>query len=125
MQRTHRVWLVITVTMLVTLSAPIAAGAMPEGEPKAGAFTCRASATRLGDEITLTFSLRTGRAGRHWQIRIWGNDLRLFSRDRVTSASGNIRVRIGAEDMPGRDVFRFRASHETSGSVCRVDDLRV
>lgn len=125
MPRTHRVWLATAITMVLTLFVPTASGATPGGEPRAGAFTCRASATKLGDEITLTFSLRTGHAGRHWQVRIWHNDMLLLSRDRVTGAAGNIRVRAGAENLPRRDVFRFRAMHEASGSVCRVTELRV
>ena len=125
MQRTRRLWMIISIAMMVVLFVPTAVRARPTSEPRTGAFSCRASATKLGDEITVTFSLRTGIAGRHWQIRIWDNDILLLSRDRVTSAAGNIRVRAGAENLPHRDVFRFRAVHQSSGSVCRVTDLRV
>jgi hypothetical protein len=125
MQRTRRLQIIICIATMVVLFAPTVGGANPTGHSRTGAFSCRASATKLGDEITVTFSLRTGTAGRHWQIRIWDNDILLLTRDRVTSASGMIRVRAGAENLPHRDVFRFRALHEPSGSVCRVTDLRV
>ncbi|HEY6566912.1 MAG TPA: hypothetical protein VI341_05260 [Actinomycetota bacterium] len=125
MQRTHRLWIVIIIAMMVAILAPTPGGARPSGEPRDGAFTCRASATKLGDEITVTFTLRTGTAGRRWQIRIWDNDVRLLSRERVTNEAGNITVRAGAENLPHQDVFRFRATHASRGSVCRVTDLRV
>jgi hypothetical protein len=125
MQRTHWLWFVATVAMVVVLLAPTAGGAMTMDSREGGAFSCRARATKLGDEITITFWLNTTHAGRRWQIRVWDNGVLLLSRTRVTGANGNIRVRAGTQNLPHQDVFRFRATSKGSGSSCRVDDLRV
>lgn len=124
MHATHRNSVVIAAALAIILIVPSVGGAAPGPEPRGGGVSCRARATKLGDEITVTFWLRTGRADRRWLIRIWDNDELLIVRARITNAAGNIRVRVGAENLPHRDVFRFRATTR-GGASCRVDDLRV
>ena len=123
MRNTAKMGWVVTLAMATALLVPTVSTAGP-GVARSGVH-CRAQATRLGDEITVTFWLRGARAHREWRIRIWHDDRLAASASRVTTAVGSARVRVGVENLPGVDVFRFRAVHPSSGSRCVIDDLRV
>ena len=123
MPRTRRTRCAVAAAMVFMLIMPGVAGAMPA--PRAGPIDCRATATKLGDEITVTFWLRTTRAHRFWRIRIWDNQIRIVATTRQTNARGDIRVRAATRNQRGRDVFRFRATNSPSASFCSVGDLRV
>jgi hypothetical protein len=125
MVRSHQIRYAIVAAAAMVLLMPSLGAAVPMDMAGGGAFRCRASATRLGDEITITFWLRTAHADRHWRIRIWDNDVLIYNKTKTTNAMGGIRVRAGTQNLPGRDVFRFRAANRPSGSVCSVRDLRV
>ncbi len=125
MPRTRRTRYAVAAAMVFMLIMPGVAGAMPAPAPRAGPIDCRATATKLGDEITVTFWLRTTRAHRFWTIRIWDNQTRIVSTTRQTNARGDIRVRAATRNQRGRDVFRFRATNSPSASFCSVGDLRV
>jgi hypothetical protein len=113
----------IALAVSIAMLLPGVGSASP-GAARRGEVHCRAQATKLGDEITVTFWLSGAHPHRRSRIRIWQNDELLASRTRVTNARGSIRVQAGAENLPHTDVFRFRAVNEPSGSSCAVVDLR-
>ena len=84
-------------------------------------YSCRLVATKLGEEITLTFRLRTDGAGDAWRVRLFHDDELVFSKRRVTNAEGNLKVVRIEPNLAGVDAFEGRARHLETGEVCRVE----
>ena len=84
-------------------------------------YSCRLVATKLGEEITLTFRLRTDGAGDAWRVRLFHDDELVFSKRRVTNVEGNLKVVRIEPNLAGVDAFEGRARHLETGEVCRVE----
>lgn len=118
----------ISLVVGASLSVALVAGGVSQAVqpvPGGGGVRCRAQATKLGDEITATFWLRGARPHRAWMVRIWHDEALASSVTRVTNPHGRFRVRVGVENLPGRDVFRFRAVDRPRRSSCAIRDLIV
>jgi hypothetical protein len=106
--------------LTVSLVAPqaVATGA---DAPQELEYNCRLVATKLGDEITLTFRLRTDGAGDAWRVRLLHDDELIFSKLRVTNAEGNLKVVRVEPNLTGVDAFEGRARHVETGTICEVE----
>lgn len=120
MTRTRRRFALAAALLCVILVGPIApASAMPRGNQ---IFHCRLRATKLGDEITVRFTVNAGPPRHEWRIRIWDGDELIYHRVRLTNARGNITVVVGTDDRRRRDHLEAKARDLTDGvSSCGVD----
>jgi hypothetical protein len=106
----------VTVT-LATLAAPAAAT-----HRRDQIFHCRLQATKLGDEITITFTVNAQFPRHDWRIRIWDQDDLVYRRVRRTNAEGNIKVVTATDDRRKRDHLEAKARDITDGTpACTVD----
>ena len=121
----RRVPRAMAIALVVLILVPTVGQAVSAPERRGGAITCRARASRLADEITVTFWLNSPHAHRRWLIRIWDRAERVYSEVNRTDFRGKIRVRTVAANQRGRDIFRFNALDLVSGDVCKVEDLRL
>jgi hypothetical protein len=108
------------VCLASAMLAPTGAVAGASG-PRGLDYSCRLGATKLGAEITLTFRLRTDRAGDTWRVRLFHDDELVFSKIRVTNPEGNLKVVRAEPNLPGVDEFMGRARHTETGAVCVVE----
>jgi hypothetical protein len=115
----------MAVALVVLMLVPAVNRAVAAPQRRGTAIACRARASRLAGEITVTFWLNSPHAHRRWLIRIWDRAERVYSDVSRTDFRGKIRVRTVAANQRGRDIFRFNALDLVSGDVCKVDDLRL
>jgi hypothetical protein len=85
-------------------------------------YHCRLRATKLGDQITVTFTVNAQFPRHEWRIRIWhGNEL-VYHKVRRTNAEGNTKAVTVVDDRPGPDRFEAKARDLTDGAPsCAVD----
>ena len=96
-------------------------GSGAAGEPRGLEYNCRLVAAKLGEEITLTFRLRTDGARDTWRIRLFHEGELVFSKPRLTNAEGNVKVVRIEPNLAGIDDFGARARHLETGELCRVE----
>jgi hypothetical protein len=96
-------------------------GSGTAGEPRGLVYNCRLVATKLGEEITLTFRLHTDGARDTWRIRLFHEGDLVFSKPRLTNAEGNIKVVRIEPNLAGIDDFEAQARHLETGDLCRVE----
>ncbi len=89
--------------------------------PRGLDYQCRLVATKLGEEIAVTFRLQTNHARDRWRVRLYHEDELIFSKVRTTNAQGNLRVVRIEPNLPGRDDLATRARHLESGTTCEVE----
>ncbi|MGZ8602390.1 MAG: hypothetical protein ACXWXN_07735 [Actinomycetota bacterium] len=89
--------------------------------PRGLDYQCRLVATKLGEEIAVTFRLQTNLAHDRWRVRLYHEDELTFSKVRTTNAQGNLRVVRIEPNLPGRDDLAARARHLESGTTCEVE----
>ena len=111
------VMLAVVIVCAAIQSAP--AAALTE-RPRGLIFRCRLVATDHGDDIALSFRLRTNESRGHWRIRMFHEGERIVSKARATSAAGDLNVRRSVPDKRGRDDVIGRARHLATGAVCEV-----
>lgn len=121
----RRVRRLMAIALVVVVLSPSATQAVPGHDRRGGTVSCRARASRLADEITVTFWLTSAHPHRRWLIRIWDRAERIYAEVARTDARGKIRAHTIAVNQRGRDIFRFNALDLVSGAVCKVDDLRL
>ncbi len=80
---------------LVLRRDPERAGRCVSGleRPRGLIFRCRLVATDHGDDIALSFRLRTNESQGEWRIRLFHEGDRIVSKARVTSVAGDLNVR--------------------------------
>jgi hypothetical protein len=83
-------------------------------------YRCRLIATKLGEEITVTYRLRTDRARDEWRVRLYHEGDLIYSKVRSTNADGNLKVVRVVENMPARDDLVGRARHLGTDRICEV-----
>ena len=111
----------------LTLACVVASMLAPHGVasgsdgPRGFEYSCRLIATKLGEEITLTFRLRTDGAGDTWRVRLFHDGDLVFSKRRVTNAEGNLKVVRIEPNLAGVDAFEGRARHLETGEVCALE----
>jgi len=85
-------------------------------------FHCRLQATKLGAEITITFTVNAQFPRHDWRIRIWDEDDLVYHKVRRTNAEGNIKVVTVTDDRRKRDHLEAKARDITDGApACSVD----
>jgi hypothetical protein len=105
------------------------AGAMP-ATAKAGDVIRRGACSGASDwklklspqdgAIEVEYEVDSNKVGQTWAVRLFQNGDRIFAGRRVTKApSGSFTVRVVANDTPGTDSFRGKATNLTTGEVCR------
>ena len=83
-------------------------------------YRCKLVATRLGEQITVTYRLRTNQPHDDWRVRLLHEGERIFSRVRTTNAAGRIKVVRVVRNLTGRDALEARSRHLETGSICKV-----
>jgi hypothetical protein len=69
--------------------------------------------------IQVEFEVDTNKVGQTWHVRILEDGTKIFSGNRVTKApSGSFTVRKLADNPPGTDSFKARATNTVSGETC-------
>ena len=109
--------------VVAALIVPTAAGAAPArhgGHRRDPRFECNLSVTRLGDDLNVTFLMRSQVAHQTWHVRLWDNDIRFFSKDRTTNHDGKFKVVRPTENQHGHDLIRARAVSVETEKVCAV-----
>jgi hypothetical protein len=102
---------------LVAIAAPAAAT-----HHRDQIFHCRLQATKLGDQITITFTVNAQFPRHDWRIRIWDEDQLVYRKVRRTNADGNIKVVTVTDDRKERDHLEAKARDITDGApTCSVD----
>ena len=89
-------------------------------QPRGLIYRCRLVATDRGDDITLSFRLRTNEPRGEWRIRMFHERERVFFKVRSTDAGGDLKVRRTVPDAPRRHDVVARARHLATGAVCEV-----
>lgn len=89
-------------------------------QPRGLIYRCRLVATDRGDDITLSFRLRTNEPRAEWRIRMFHERERVFFKVRSTDAGGDLKVRRTVPDAPRRHEVIARARHLATGAVCEV-----
>lgn len=83
-------------------------------------YRCRLGATRLGEQITVTYRLRTNQPHDDWRVRLFHEGERIFSRVRTTNAAGRIKVVRVVPNLAGPDDLSARSRHLETGRICKV-----
>lgn len=111
------------VVVAVVWAIVLPAGPSSANEPDGGRgldFRCRLIATKLGEEITVTFRLRTNQPRDDWRVRLFHEGERFFSKVRTTNAVGRLRVVRVVPNLAGRDDLAAVARHLETGRTCKV-----
>lgn len=112
--------LLLTLLVAVTSAGALAASASP-ADTRALVYRCTLSSTDEGDDIRLTFRLRTNEARREWRVRLFREGERVYSRVRTTNAAGDLKVVRTVDDLPGPDDVRARARELDRWTICEVE----
>lgn len=89
-------------------------------QPRGLIYRCRLVATDRGDDITLSFRLRTNEPRGDWRIRIFHEREPILLKVRHTDAGGDLKVRRTVLDAPRRHEVIARARHLATGAVCKI-----
>lgn len=115
-----RGWLraIAALFLVAVLSLP-AAGVQASSD-RGLVYRCRLVSTKLGEEITLSFRLRTNAPRQAWRIRMYHDGELVFSKRRRTNGAGNLRVVRAVPNLPGPDEVAAKARHRASNTLCDV-----
>lgn len=111
---------VLTVAIISASTIPSAPTWAATEQARGLIFRCRLIATDHGDDVTLSFRLRTNEPRGDWRIRMVHEGERIVSKARATNAAGDLKVRRRILDTPGRDDVIGRARHRVTGAICEV-----
>lgn len=117
---TRRRWLrgVTALALAAVLCLP--AAGVRATQDRGLVYRCRLVSTKLGEEITLSFRLRTNGPRQVWRVRLYHDGELVFSKLRRTNGIGNLRVTRVVPNLPGRDEVAAKARHRASGTLCDV-----
>jgi hypothetical protein len=111
--------------VVVALAIAVPAGATAPGHHAGtrgdGIYHCLLKASKLGADLTLTYTLDSGVAGRTWHVKMWDNKKLVYSKDRITNAAGNFKAVAETENLHGPDNIVARAQNQTTGQVCKIE----
>ena len=110
-----------SVLLVTALMAAGPIGAVTAAGPLGLVYRCRSVVTKLGDEITVSFRIRTNRARDDWRVRLFHEGDLVFSRIRTTNADGNLKVVRVVPNLRARDDFVARGRRLETGTICEVE----
>jgi hypothetical protein len=113
-------WLRWIMALCLAAVLGLSAGSVQASTDRGLVYRCRLVSTKLGEEITLSFRLRTNAPRQVWRVRLYHEGERVFSKLRRTNGVGNLRVVRVVPNVPGRDEVAARARHRASGTLCDV-----
>jgi len=67
----------------------------------------------------LRLEIATGRADQRWTIFMNRNGVHFFGGSRLSDELGDVLARVGGDDRPGEDRFRFGAANVVTGETCQ------
>jgi hypothetical protein len=113
-------WLRTITALCLATMLTVTAASVQASTDRGLVYRCRLVSTKLGEEITLSFRLRTNAPRQVWRVRLYHEGERIFSKLRRTNGVGNLRVVRVVPNEPGRDEVAARARHRASGTLCDV-----